>query len=190
VTDGTGLAHTRVGDTERQACDDRLKEAVGTGLLTLHEYEQRVGSVWRAQTRGELADLVGDLPQRAGADVAPRWSARKRGVVIASAAVAAVAAASVSGAVFAFGGSHGNVGDRLVFVPPGVTEFEVPSGVGDVTVVVPDGYRAVPVKNGVGDVDCRLACSRPEPKTVRVTSGGVGDLIVLTQQEQQATEAR
>lgn len=52
----------RVGDGERWAVDARLQQAVGDGQLTLAEYEERAGEVWRARTRGELDVTTRDLP--------------------------------------------------------------------------------------------------------------------------------
>ena len=52
----------RVGDAERWAVDARLQQAVGDGMITLAEYEQRAGQVWAATTRGDLDLVVRDLP--------------------------------------------------------------------------------------------------------------------------------
>ena len=52
----------RVGDRERRAIDDQLMAAVGDGVLTLAEYDERAEMLWRARTRTELDRLVADLP--------------------------------------------------------------------------------------------------------------------------------
>ncbi len=52
----------RVGDRERRAVDDHLMAAVGDGVLTLAEYDERAEMLWRARTRTELDRLVADLP--------------------------------------------------------------------------------------------------------------------------------
>jgi hypothetical protein len=52
----------RVGDRERRAVDDQLQAAVGDGALTLSEYDERSGLLWKARTRSELDALVADLP--------------------------------------------------------------------------------------------------------------------------------
>ena len=52
----------RVGDAERRVVDDRLMAAVGDGVLTLVEYDERAGRLWESRTRGELQALVADLP--------------------------------------------------------------------------------------------------------------------------------
>src|SRR4051794_27274666 len=70
----------RIGDAERRACDEQLNAAVGAGLLTLEEYEARVGAVWSARTAGELAELVRDLPPAHGESSPPvlAWPTSRR----------------------------------------------------------------------------------------------------------------
>jgi len=58
----------RVGDRERREVDDRLMAAVGDGVLTLTEYDERSAALWQSRTRAELDQLVADLP---GAAVVP-----------------------------------------------------------------------------------------------------------------------
>jgi hypothetical protein len=66
----------RVGDRERRAVDDQLMAAVGDGVLTLAEYDERAEMLWRARTRIELDRLVADLPStpRPAAPVVPGGS--------------------------------------------------------------------------------------------------------------------
>lgn len=52
----------RVGDAERRAVDARLQAAVGEGMLTLAEYDERAARLWQSRTRGELDALTADLP--------------------------------------------------------------------------------------------------------------------------------
>lgn len=61
----------RVGDTERRAVDDRLMAAVGEGVLTLSEYDERSLALWQARTRAELDALVADLPATAAGTSRP-----------------------------------------------------------------------------------------------------------------------
>ena len=51
----------RVGDRERRAVDEQLQAAVGDGVLTLSEYDERSAVLWQARTRDELDELVADL---------------------------------------------------------------------------------------------------------------------------------
>jgi hypothetical protein len=52
----------RVSDVDRKAMQERLHSAHAEGLITLAEFDIRVGAAWQAATRGELARLTGDLP--------------------------------------------------------------------------------------------------------------------------------
>lgn len=61
----------RVGDRERRVVDERLLAAVGDGVLTLHEYDERSALLWQARTRDELDALVSDLPGAAPASPRP-----------------------------------------------------------------------------------------------------------------------
>lgn len=56
------IPQRRVGDRERRVVDDQLLAAVGDGVLTLAEYDERAAALWRARTRDELDLLVADLP--------------------------------------------------------------------------------------------------------------------------------
>ncbi len=53
----------RVSDVERAAVQERLRAAVGAGQLDLHEFDQRVTTVWAAKTRGDLRRVTADLPE-------------------------------------------------------------------------------------------------------------------------------
>ena len=57
----------RIGDRERRAVDEQLQAAVGDGVLTLSEYDERSAVLWQARTRDELDHLVADLPGHAPA---------------------------------------------------------------------------------------------------------------------------
>ena len=54
----------RIGDAEREQVAQRLHVHVGSGRLDLAEFEQRIDAAYRARTRGELAAVVADLPER------------------------------------------------------------------------------------------------------------------------------
>ncbi|HKS99987.1 MAG TPA: DUF1707 domain-containing protein [Rugosimonospora sp.] len=55
----------RVSDAEREAIVARLNAATGEGRLTLEEFADRAGRAYAARTRGELNELVADLPPAA-----------------------------------------------------------------------------------------------------------------------------
>ena len=52
-------------DAEREATVSRLSAATKDGRLTLDEYSDRIGAAYTARTRGELEELVADLPKPA-----------------------------------------------------------------------------------------------------------------------------
>ncbi|HEV7788863.1 MAG TPA: DUF1707 domain-containing protein [Pseudonocardia sp.] len=52
----------RASDSERDAVVERLRRALGQGRLSLDEYDVRVADAYAARTRGDLADLIQDLP--------------------------------------------------------------------------------------------------------------------------------
>jgi Domain of unknown function (DUF1707) len=62
-----GAGGYRVGDADRNRTADLLKEAHAAGYLTLEEVDERLGTALAARTRGELDELVADLP--------PEWRA-------------------------------------------------------------------------------------------------------------------
>jgi hypothetical protein len=53
----------RVSDGDRERTVRALSEHTAAGLLTLDEFEERVGAVYTAQRVGELEPLLADLPQ-------------------------------------------------------------------------------------------------------------------------------
>jgi hypothetical protein len=61
----------RVGDRERAAVDAQLQAAVGDGVLTLAEYDERAARLWEARTVADLARLVHDLPSSRSTGVSP-----------------------------------------------------------------------------------------------------------------------
>jgi hypothetical protein len=52
----------RISDREREQIIEILGQAAGDGRLTLDEYAERSGQVYAARTRGELEEIVADLP--------------------------------------------------------------------------------------------------------------------------------
>ncbi|MFF7336249.1 DUF1707 domain-containing protein [Streptomyces sp. NPDC008163] len=57
----------RASDADRDRIADILREALAEGRLTADEHAERVDSVYRAKTVGELEPLVRDLPTPGGA---------------------------------------------------------------------------------------------------------------------------
>lgn len=52
----------RVSDADRERVAAELQEHVATGRLTIAEFAERVGAVYRARTAGELQPVTSDLP--------------------------------------------------------------------------------------------------------------------------------
>ena len=98
VTDATrsGPHRLRTSDTEREQVAEILRAAMAEGRLTLEEGEERLGTVYAARYRDELAPLTADLPdggRRALTEtpqaraVARRGVRRHAGLVVVVAAV-------------------------------------------------------------------------------------------------------
>jgi hypothetical protein len=53
----------RASTAEREAVVQRLAHAVGEGRITIAEFEERSKAAYAASTRGDLDELVADLPR-------------------------------------------------------------------------------------------------------------------------------
>ncbi|MBV2363860.1 DUF1707 SHOCT-like domain-containing protein [Streptomonospora nanhaiensis] len=58
--------HIRASDADRDRVIERLREAVAEGRLTPEEHEERLDTLYRAKTVGELAAVTRDLPAERG----------------------------------------------------------------------------------------------------------------------------
>ena len=91
----TGPARLRTSDKEREQVAEILRAAMAEGRLSLEEGEERLGSVYGAKFRDELAPLTADLPdggRRALAEtpearLATRRSLRRHAGFVASIAL-------------------------------------------------------------------------------------------------------
>jgi hypothetical protein len=100
--EGRSHSELRASDEERERAATLLRDHCAAGRLTTEELDERLGVAYRARTRGELDELLHDLP---GAVVAPEpertpvpWRpARVRGAVLALAAVLVVLAVATDG---------------------------------------------------------------------------------------------
>jgi hypothetical protein len=61
----------RVGDAERDAAANELREHFASGRLTQDELNERLDRTFAAKTRGDLAGLFTDLPSATGQRPAP-----------------------------------------------------------------------------------------------------------------------
>ncbi|MFC9895281.1 DUF1707 domain-containing protein [Nocardia sp. NPDC127579] len=57
-----GKKELRASDADRQQIADQLRRAMDKGMLSLHEYDERLQHAYAAKTHGELTPLVSDLP--------------------------------------------------------------------------------------------------------------------------------
>ena len=193
----------RVGDRERRAVDDRLQAAVGDGVLTLHEYEQRSTALWQTRTRADLDRLVADLPPEDVARAAwpapvptssraPRQDRSGRRLTRLRRARGLLVPAAVLGAVLLVGPDSISVfGSSVERVAPDDRNVWVSALFGSVTVVVPDGRQVDTTDRVVfGSTDCELACAGQDGPVVNVrTLGGFGSVRVVTQAEWRAERA-
>jgi hypothetical protein len=79
----SGPNRLRTSDTEREQVAEVLRAAMAEGRLTLEEGEERLGQVYAAKFRDELAPLTADLPdngRRALADTPQAQAATRRGL--------------------------------------------------------------------------------------------------------------
>ena len=95
-TTGSGPQRLRASDTEREQVAEMLRAAMGEGRLSLEEGEERLGRVYAATFRDELAPLTSDLPdngRRALAETPKARAATRRdlrrhaGVIVSIAAI-------------------------------------------------------------------------------------------------------
>lgn len=170
-------------DAEREAAAAVLRDAVGSGLLTLDEFSDRVGVVWAAERHDEI--------ERATAGLAPTPVVGTRTV---STVVAVLGDQRHGGRlrlpgllrVFSLlGDVHLDIG-AVVSVEETI-EIQVWSLAGDLHVRVPDGFEVeVAGFNLLGDREVRLA---PVPvisgaPLIRITVYGLlGDVSVRSASE-------
>jgi Domain of unknown function (DUF1707) len=58
----SSVSDLRVGDAERDAVADRLRESFAQGRLTMDEFNDRLSAALAATTQRELSQLTRDLP--------------------------------------------------------------------------------------------------------------------------------
>ncbi|MFF3844727.1 DUF1707 domain-containing protein [Streptomyces sp. NPDC002328] len=67
----------RASDADRERVAEVLRDALAEGRLDMTEFEERLDATYRARTYGELTPITRDLPDAAGAALAPRVSMSK-----------------------------------------------------------------------------------------------------------------
>lgn len=91
---GAGI---RCSDGERGAAVERLKQAFAEGRLDPDEFDVRVQQAMSATTRGDLASVLGDLPQSEERDVPTKKKRASRKLVLAAVLVIAALSGTVRG---------------------------------------------------------------------------------------------
>lgn len=98
----------RASDQERDAIADELGAHFQAGRLDAAEFDDRLGRALRARTRGDLAELVADLP-RADAPQGPPAARSSRATAIAAVAIAiGVVALTITGLAITAGSGYGH----------------------------------------------------------------------------------
>lgn len=62
VTEALPPDQVRASNIDRKAVEERLHRAHAEGEIDLAEFDIRVRNAWQAKNRGELAEIVADLP--------------------------------------------------------------------------------------------------------------------------------
>jgi hypothetical protein len=62
VPNSTAATYVLASDDERDLAISKLTDHFQAGRLTIEEFDERAGLALRARTRGELTDLLADLP--------------------------------------------------------------------------------------------------------------------------------
>ena len=68
--------HIRASDADRDKVAERLREALAEGRLTPVEHEERLDTLYRAKTMGELSPIVSDLPAAGNDPFGPAFDGR------------------------------------------------------------------------------------------------------------------
>lgn len=91
-------ADIRSSESERERVIERLRVHAGEGRLDVPELEERIEAAYSAKTRGELRELLGDLPK----PTPIRRRPRTRRVVALGSAASALLPLLVAIALFSF----------------------------------------------------------------------------------------
>lgn len=131
----------RVSDDDRDRAIERLGYGTAEGRLTLEELTQRIESVHAARTRGELARVTADLPERASSRATPartgnRWLVSVFGDVARS---GSWRAEGTMRPVSVFGDVELDL--RQATLPAGQAEIRATSPFGNIEVLVPSGVE-------------------------------------------------
>lgn len=200
----------RVGDRERLAVQDRLRDAYAQGALTTDEFEERLSVALSAVWTTDLAPLVADLPEPRDGSAGATWPSPRTPSVPAPptgrppqpdgegrvrAPRRGVAGPIVGGLVVVaavLGVTTLDLGEVAIF---GSTQVQADPGeavrvltlFGSTEIVVPDGVAAEPDILAVfGSSDCGDACRVDGDPADAVEIDGIalfGSIEVVTRAE-------
>src|SRR4029077_12576590 len=66
-------AEWRVGDAEREAVAEQLREHYAAGRLTIEEFRSRLDAAYAAATAADLRRVTADLPSAGPSPAGPAW---------------------------------------------------------------------------------------------------------------------
>lgn len=161
----------RVSDAERNLVADLLRDAAGDGRLTLEELDERLESVYRAKTYGELVPVTADLPgARDRMPVAPPVSGSAQPAASARSSAAKVVPSTASASSGAVAIMSGAERAGVWTVSPAFTALAVMGGIElDFRQAVFTAQETVVYANTLmGGIDVTV------PPDVRVRVTGVG----------------
>jgi hypothetical protein len=169
----SGSDPVRASDDEREAVVERLRAASAEGRLTLEELTTRTEAAYAARTRGELAKVTTDLPERRQT-VTSAQPARASSIVSVFADVTRTGWWRAEGPVApisVFGDIELDL--RQAAVPSGEATIRAIAPLGDIEVIVPDGV-SIELSGfslfGRKKVDVRKASSAAPAPVVRVSA--------------------
>jgi Domain of unknown function (DUF1707)/Cell wall-active antibiotics response 4TMS YvqF len=161
----------RASDDEREAAVERLRTASAEGRLTLEELTTRTEAAYSARTRGELARVTTDLPERrpTATSVQPAGTSAMVSVFADVTRTGWWRAEGSIAPVAVFGDIDLDL--RQAAVPSGEVTIRAVAPFGDIEVIVPDGV-SVELSGfslfGRKKVDVRKASSAAPAPVVRV----------------------
>jgi Domain of unknown function (DUF1707)/Cell wall-active antibiotics response 4TMS YvqF len=129
----------RASDDEREAAVERLRSASAEGRLTLEELTSRTEAAYTSRTRGELARVTSDLPDRPSTAMAARPVQVSR-ILSVFGNVSRTGwwrAEGLLSPISVFGDIELDL--RQAAVPSGEVTIRAIAPFGDVEVIVPDG---------------------------------------------------
>jgi uncharacterized protein DUF1707/cell wall-active antibiotic response 4TMS protein YvqF len=173
----------RVSDAERQQTSRRLQGACVEGYLTLEDFSQRVGRALAAQTRGELAELTRDLPERLASTTARALPERPGSTIVLLSGVERTGLwriAETSSLLVVLGNCKLDL--RRATIAASLTTIHVRIVFGSLEVIVPHGVEVeLEASSVLSSKTLRVTGSSPvgEPPRIAITGVVVGGSLTV-----------